>query len=157
LGILIGGRLVFNRIIPIAGERFTRAVERELHCDFESAEQLKIQHGLKYMERFRSAGAGPDAEGEQVSKALEQEVETLLKNRSQEADLLKLYQEEHDQLLKKRSELETQLEEKLLAGTDPDQDKNIIVEIRAGTGGEEASLFARDLFRMYSRHAAEDH
>ncbi len=78
LGILIGGRLVFNRIIPIAGERFTRAVEREVRCDFESAEQLKIQHGLKYLERFRPQGAGLEAEGIQVSGALEQEVEALL-------------------------------------------------------------------------------
>jgi peptide chain release factor 1 len=36
---------------------------------------------------------------------------------------------------------------------DPNDDKNIIVEIRAGTGGDEAALFAGDLFRMYSRHA----
>jgi type IV pilus assembly protein PilM len=77
LGILFGGRLVFNRIIPIAGERFTRAVERELRCDFESAEQLKIQHGLKYIQQFRSAASTEGAEGGQVSAALEQEVETL--------------------------------------------------------------------------------
>src|SRR6202011_4862771 len=36
---------------------------------------------------------------------------------------------------------------------DPADDKNIVLEIRAGTGGEEATLFAADLFRMYSRYA----
>lgn len=41
----------------------------------------------------------------------------------------------------------------LLLPKDPMDDKNIILEIRAGTGGEEAALFAADLFRMYSRHA----
>jgi len=41
----------------------------------------------------------------------------------------------------------------LLLPTDPNDDKNVIVEIRAGTGGEEAALFAGDLFRMYSRYA----
>ena len=41
----------------------------------------------------------------------------------------------------------------LLLPSDPNDDKNVIVEIRAGTGGEEAALFAGDLFRMYSRYA----
>lgn len=41
----------------------------------------------------------------------------------------------------------------LLLPKDPNDDKNIILEIRAGTGGEEAALFAADLFRMYSRYA----
>jgi len=41
----------------------------------------------------------------------------------------------------------------LLIPRDPNNDKNTIVEIRAGTGGEEAALFAADLFRMYSRYA----
>lgn len=41
----------------------------------------------------------------------------------------------------------------LLLPKDPNDDKNVIVEIRAGTGGEEAALFANDLFRMYTRYA----
>ncbi len=41
----------------------------------------------------------------------------------------------------------------LLLPRDPDDDKNVIVEIRGGTGGDEASLFAANLFRMYTRHA----
>lgn len=42
---------------------------------------------------------------------------------------------------------------RLLLPKDPNDDRNIILEIRAGTGGEEAALFAADLFRMYSRYA----
>ena len=48
------------------------------------------------------------------------------------------------------------LEEKIrlaMVERDPADDKNMMVEIRAGTGGEEAALFAGDLFRMYSRYA----
>jgi len=45
----------------------------------------------------------------------------------------------------------------LLIPQDPNDDKNTIVEIRAGTGGEEAALFAADLFRMYSRFAERNH
>jgi peptide chain release factor 1 len=51
---------------------------------------------------------------------------------------------------------ETELEErikKLLIPTDPNDEKNTIVEIRAGTGGDEAALFASDLYRMYTRFA----
>ena len=41
----------------------------------------------------------------------------------------------------------------LLLPRDPNDDKNVIVEIRGGVGGEEAALFAGDLFRMYTRYA----
>ena len=57
------------------------------------------------------------------------------------------------------SKLETESEEKLsdlrlsLLPRDPNDDKHVIVEIRAGTGGDEAGLFAADLYRMYSRYA----
>jgi peptide chain release factor 1 len=54
-----------------------------------------------------------------------------------------------------RERLEAELKE-LLVPRDPDDLKNTIVEVRAGTGGDEAALFAADLFRMYSRYA-EDH
>ena len=43
----------------------------------------------------------------------------------------------------------------LLLPKDPNDDKNVIIEIRAGAGGEEAALFAGDLFRMYTRYAEE--
>ncbi|MBM4352877.1 MAG: peptide chain release factor 1 [Deltaproteobacteria bacterium] len=61
----------------------------------------------------------------------------------------------HQELLtlrQRRDELDAHLEV-LLLPKDPRDDKNIIVEIRAGTGGEEAALFVGDLFRMYTRFA----
>ena len=48
--------------------------------------------------------------------------------------------------------LDTELQ-KLLLPKDADDDKNIFIEVRAGTGGDEAALFAGDLLRMYSRYA----
>jgi len=48
--------------------------------------------------------------------------------------------------------LETELK-LLLLPRDPNDDRNVVLEIRAGTGGDEATLFAADLFRMYSRYA----
>ncbi len=50
------------------------------------------------------------------------------------------------------AELETELQ-RLLLPKDPDDERNIFLEIRAGTGGDEAALFAADLFRMYTRYA----
>jgi peptide chain release factor 1 len=60
---------------------------------------------------------------------------------------------ELDGLLPQKEEMEALLKEMLIP-TDPDDSKNIIMEIRAGTGGDEAGIFAGDLFRMYQRFCA---
>ena len=62
--------------------------------------------------------------------------------------------EEAKELEKSMEKLEQELKI-LLLPKDPMDDKNIILEIRAGTGGDEAALFAADLFRMYSRYAED--
>ncbi len=62
-----------------------------------------------------------------------------------------LARSEIEALTRQKEKLETDIK-KLLIPKDPNDDKNVILEIRAGTGGEEASLFAGDLFRMYSRY-----
>ena len=67
-------------------------------------------------------------------------------------ELKELAQEEYDKLKTVVSELEEELKI-LLVPQDPNDSKNFIMEIRAGTGGEEAALFAADLNRMYSRFA----
>jgi peptide chain release factor 1 len=65
-----------------------------------------------------------------------------------------LAREELDSLHQSHTELEQQLRV-LLLPTDPLDEKNVLLEIRAGTGGEEASLFAADLCRMYTRYAEQ--
>jgi peptide chain release factor 1 len=67
-------------------------------------------------------------------------------------EMRELIKQEVTQLRKDLDASETQLK-LMLAPKDPNDDKNVILEIRAGTGGEEAALFVADLFRMYSRHA----
>jgi len=69
-----------------------------------------------------------------------------------DGDLRDLAQAELDDLVEKKTVLEQRLK-LLLLPRDPNDEKNVIMEIRAGTGGEEAALFAADLFRMYSRYA----
>ncbi|MDQ7032435.1 MAG: peptide chain release factor 1 [Desulfonauticus sp.] len=79
-----------------------------------------------------------------------QESQELLKDGDPE--IKKLAEEEIKNLKTSKSDLEQRLKI-LLIPKDPLDEKNIILEIRAGTGGEEAALFAADLFRMYSRYA----
>jgi peptide chain release factor 1 len=87
---------------------------------------------------------------QQVEKELA-ENQSLVKEETDEE--LKAYAREEIQALKEESEgLEEELRF-LLLPKDPNDDKNVLLEIRAGTGGEEAGLFAADLFRMYSRLA----
>ena len=70
-------------------------------------------------------------------------------------ELIDMAKKEHEELAWKKSALELELEEIILE-EDPDAGKGVIREIRAGTGGREASLFAGDLFRMYSKYAAKN-
>ena len=82
------------------------------------------------------------------------DLDFLLQDPKTEPELKTISAEERTELLEKKKKLEQNIEDKLLEGSDPDADKDTIVEIRAGTGGEEASLFVGDLFRMYSRFSA---
>jgi len=69
-------------------------------------------------------------------------------------DLLAMAQEEVERLEARVTQLESDLRSMLLP-KDPRDDKNVIVEIRAGTGGDEAGLFAADLYRLYTRYAEQ--
>ncbi|HEY7751492.1 MAG TPA: peptide chain release factor 1, partial [Ignavibacteriaceae bacterium] len=70
----------------------------------------------------------------------------------EDKELKSLAESELKELYPEKEKLEEEIKFILLP-KDPDDDKNSIVEIRAGTGGDEAALFAGDLFRMYSRYA----
>ena len=67
-------------------------------------------------------------------------------------EMKEMAEAELDVLEEQKAELEAEIR-LLLLPKDPNDDKNVIIEIRAGTGGDEAALFAGDLFRMYSRFA----
>ncbi|MFA7682030.1 MAG: peptide chain release factor 1 [Candidatus Peribacteraceae bacterium] len=69
-------------------------------------------------------------------------------------ELLTLAEEEAEQAHKRIAELEKEMKQ-FLVPKDPDDNKNVILEVRAGTGGEEAALFAAELLRMYLRYAEE--
>ena len=87
-------------------------------------------------------------------KKLEEEIkgsQHLLDNEEDE-EMKRLAKEELNQLAQEKGKMEGDLKMVLLP-KDPHDEKNILLEIRAGTGGEEAGLFAGDLFRMYSKFA----
>ncbi|MFA5537225.1 MAG: peptide chain release factor 1 [Bacillota bacterium] len=74
----------------------------------------------------------------------------------EDEELRELAQTELQMLEEQQQTLENRLK-LLLIPKDPNDEKNVIMEIRAGTGGEEAALFAGDLFRMYSRYVEKKH
>lgn len=87
---------------------------------------------------------------EKISKDLEENKNLIEKEKDPE--LIQMAESEIPHLERKKTNLEKELQLALLP-RDPNDEKNVIVEIRAGTGGDEASLFASDLFKMYSQYA----
>jgi peptide chain release factor 1 len=71
---------------------------------------------------------------------------------SDDPDMLMLAREEHETLQTKTAQCEEELKI-LLLPKDPNDEKNVLLEIRAGTGGDEATLFAAEVLRMYARYA----
>ncbi|MDY7040511.1 MAG: peptide chain release factor 1 [Chloroflexota bacterium] len=80
------------------------------------------------------------------------QTESMLNDDGLDADMRDLVVEEIEKLKTQRSGLESKLQTMLLP-KDPKDEKNVIVEIRAGAGGDEAGLFGANLYRMYTRYA----
>lgn len=104
----------------------------------------KAQAGLsEVVEKYR--------EYKSITKSLA-ETRPLLAESSGDAALREMAEEEISGLEKRRERVEEEIKA-LLLPRDPNDEKNVMVEIRAGTGGDEATLFAQEMFRMYSRYA----
>ncbi len=86
----------------------------------------------------------------QKTREDEQSAQEMLKD--PDPELRDMATDELQQAQARRAQLENELQNQLLP-KDPNDNKNVYLEIRAGTGGDEAALFAGDLFRMYSRYA----
>jgi len=86
-----------------------------------------------------------------VCKELEESEQLISEN---DEEIKQLAKSEAHKLTNEKTELEEKLK-LLLLPKDPQDEKNILLEIRAGTGGEEAAIFVADLFRMYSKYAEE--
>ncbi len=110
----------------------------------EWREYVKEQAGLA--ETVEAYDAYKSCE-EQLAAARE-----MLSDTSTDSEFKALLELEIDELEEKMEELELRLKQ-LLVPKDPNDEKNVIIEIRGGAGGDEAAIFAADLFRMYSRYA----
>src|SRR3972149_4758765 len=120
-----------NNILLGVGDDYQRAAELSIErAEFEPlANKAKIYRQL--LNRAQEAHALLDSEDEELRQLAEVEIEEL-----------------NPQI----DRLESELKHMLLPQDRRDR-RNVIMEIRAGTGGDEAALFAADLFRMYSRYA----
>ena len=114
-------------------------------------------------ERFRKlmkeqSDLAPIVEAYQEYKNCKQNVEESLMILEEESDeeMRELAKEELNECKQNVEQCEQELKI-LMLPKDPNDDKNVIVEIRGGAGGDEAALFAADLFRMYSKFAERNH
>ena len=115
----------------------------EVTSDYEemirlARERSELQELVETYHRYRATEAELD------------DARALLAEDGQDPEMAEMIQDEVARLETQLEKLEQALRLMLLP-TDPNDSKNVIVEIRAGTGGDEAGLFAADLFRMYSR------
>jgi peptide chain release factor 1 len=120
----------------------------EVHDDSARYQKLAKQHSElgEIVAKFR--------EWKDIEKALAGAKQLLAE--SDDAEMKQMAEEEQKSLEARRDSVEREVKI-LLIPKDPNDDKNVILEIRAGTGGDEASLFAAELFRMYSRYAESQH
>lgn len=131
----------------------------EVEKRYEQLEQLLADPEVLSQQRDYSKVAKERAELEEIVscyrewKKIEREIQENRELLAEKDDAIKELAKEELAVLRERKEtLESRLKV-LILPKDPHDSKNVILEIRAGTGGEEAALFAASLFRMYSRYA----
>src|ERR1700675_257240 len=125
----------------------------------ELTQELSSAEIVSDSSRFQKVAKQQSELGEIVAKHREfKQVEKDLAGAHQmfleaeDAEMKQMAHDEEKELVARMEIVERDLK-LLLLPKDPNDDKSVIVEIRAGTGGDEAALFAGDLFRMYSRYA----
>ena len=125
-------------------------LEQELMDPAVMASQTKYRQLAKEHNNLLAIRSSYDRYKEVLRQIADNEV--MLKDAKQDTDMREMAREEFAMLTQERDKLQGKIQV-LLLPKDPNDDKNIIIEIRAGTGGDEAGLFAGELFRMYSRYA----
>ena len=142
-----GSKVMFDKLASIE-ERYNQLTEQmaqpEVATDHVRLQQIARE--LREIEAIVTAYRAYKEVDRQMIDAQQ------MLNESGDAELRALAQEELDALRARRDQLGSEIR-LLLLPRDPNDAKNVIMEIRQGTGGDEAALFAADLFRMYSRYA----
>jgi len=122
----------------------------ELLCDPDVASDPKRLRELSKEQSDLQAAYDAYTEYKQVSEQLDDAKEMLAEKLDD--DMREMVKMEVDELSERKEELEEKVRI-LLLPKDPNDDKNVIVEIRGAAGGDEAALFAYELYRMYSKYA----
>ena len=136
-------------------QKLDALLARHQMVESELASQLAPADYVRLTREF--AELGPDVAAITAYRAVTTEIaglQALLEDAATDAEMRAIAAEERPALEARRAKLEQELRVALLP-KDAMDDRNVILEIRAGTGGDEASLFAGDLFRMYERYAAK--
>ena len=127
----------------------------------ELLQELNDPHVVEDQNRFRKlmkeqTELAPVVEAYREYKAAKQDAEDSLSMLEEERDeeMREMLKEELSSAKEKTGEMEKRLKV-LLLPKDPNDDKNVIVEIRAGAGGDEAALFAAEIYRMYAHYAEQ--
>ncbi len=128
-----------------------KEVEKSLQDPSNSQDQSRLKELGKEFRNLEKVAA-LYADYLRIQKEIA-EVQKILEDKKHPQDLASMAQQEADALDARRKKVVRKLEE-ILIQDDPMLSKNVILEIRAGTGGLEAGLFAAELFRMYSKFAA---
>jgi len=133
----------------------------EINSRFEKlTEELGQPEVVQDQNRYRKltqehAGLQEVVESYQIYLKIQQQLKdnrVLSEDKDEDPEIRKLADQEIQELNLQTQKMQKQIE-LLLLPKDPDDSRNIIIEIRAGTGGDEAALFARDLFQMYAHYA----
>ncbi|MFZ5364549.1 MAG: peptide chain release factor 1 [Patescibacteria group bacterium] len=133
--------------IKKAEERF-----KELEAELSRPEVVSDPQKLKTVSREYSEMKDVMEKIEKLHKLEKEEVDTETVAKQEVAELAAIAREELEKIRAAKTTLEAEIKSELTP-KDPLDKRNIIVEIRAGAGGDEAALFAAQLFRMYSRFA----
>ena len=124
----------------------------QLEVELAQPELLKDQEAYQKITRQHSELSKVVTTYRQLKKMRAEKEETQGLLDDPDVDMREMAEAELSEIGRAIENLEKELKV-LLLPKDPNDEKNILLEIRAGTGGEEAALFAADLFRMYSRYA----
>jgi peptide chain release factor 1 len=137
-------------------EKLMGVEERFLQLEGLLSDPKVVQDRINYQKYAREHAELSDIvnafrQYQKIDRELDESLELL---KDSDPDIKNLAKEEIERLSSKKELLEQELTQ-LLIPKDPLDEKNVLLEIRAGTGGDEAGLFAADLFKVYSRYAEE--
>jgi peptide chain release factor 1 len=136
-------------------QKLDALVARHMALERDLAGALPTETYVRLSREF--AEVAPVVEAVKAYRAARRELEgvvSMIEDPSTDAEMRAIAAAERPQLEARRAALEKQLRLALIP-KDAMDERNVILEIRAGTGGDEAALFAGDLFRMYERYAAK--